>query len=60
MTDRRWTLMVALLVDCALTTARKIVAEGPEVIRTGYVRERAVAVVARRKALEKAFVQLAG
>lgn len=52
--------MVALLVDCSLTTARKIVAEGPEVIRTGYVRERAVAVVARRKALEKAFVHLAG
>ncbi len=59
MTDRRWALLVALLVDCDLRTAQRIVQDGPDAIRTGKVRERAAAVVARRKALEKAFVKIA-
>lgn len=59
MTDRRWTLLVALLVDCDLRTAQRIVQGGPDVIRFGALRDRAAAVVARRKALEKAFVKIA-
>lgn len=58
MTDRRWTLLLAILVDCSLPTARRIVVEGPRVIRTERVRERALIVCAKRKALEKAFTSI--
>jgi len=59
MTDRRWTLLVALLVDCDLRTAQRIVQDGPDTIRFGALRDRASHVVARRKALEKVFAQIA-
>lgn len=59
MTERRWIQLVALIVDCDLRTAQRAVHDGPDVIRTVAVRERARAVIARRRELEKAFVRIA-
>ena len=60
MTPRRWTLLVALLVDCDLRTATKLVQDGPQAVRVLAVRERAVSVLKRRRELEKAFLRACG
>jgi hypothetical protein len=58
MPTRKWTLLLSLLVDCDIRTAAKIVTDGPDTIRTIAVRDRAHAVIKRRKEIEKAFATM--